>query len=41
MLGAELRNVIEATAVALPSLNNMRRNIRRQRDDHNMPAVPQ
>ena len=41
ILGAELRNVSEATAVALPSLSNMRRNIRRQRDDHNMPAVPQ
>ena len=41
MLGAALRNVSETTAVALPSLNNMRRNIRRQRDDHNMPAVPQ
>ena len=41
MLGAELRNVSKATAVALTSLNNMRCNIRRQRDDHNMPAVPQ
>ena len=41
ILGAELRNVSEATAVPLPSLNNMRRNIRCQRDDHNMPAVPQ
>ena len=41
ILGAELRNVSEATAVALPSLNNMRRNIRHQRDDLNMPAVPQ
>ena len=41
ILGAELQNVSEVTAVALPSLNNMRRNIRRQRDDHNMPAVPQ
>ena len=29
ILGAELRNVSEATAVALPSLNNMRRNINR------------
>ena len=41
ILGAELRNVDEATAAALPSLNNMRRNFCRQRDDHNMPAVPQ
>ena len=41
ILGAELRNVSQATAVALPSLNNMRRNIRRQRDDHKMPAFPQ
>ena len=40
-LGAELQNVSEAAAVALHSLNNMRSNIRRQRDDHNMPAVPQ
>ena len=30
ILRAELRNVSEATAVALPSLNNMRRIIRRQ-----------
>ena len=41
ILGAELRNVSEATAVALPSLSNMRRNIRRQRDYHSMPAAPQ
>ena len=41
ILVAELQNVSEASAVVLPSLNNMRRNIRRQRDDHNMPAVPQ
>ena len=41
ILGAELRNVSQATAVALPPLNNMRRNIRRQRDDHKMPAFPQ
>ena len=41
ILGAELQNVSEAIAVALPSLNIMRRNICRQRDDHNMPAVPQ
>ena len=27
ILGAELQNVSEATGVALPSLNNMRRNI--------------
>ena len=40
-VGAELRNVSEATTVALLSLNNMRRNIRRQRDDHNIPVVPQ
>ena len=41
ILRAELPNVSEATAVALPFLNNMRHNIRRQRDDHNMPAIPQ
>ena len=41
ILGSELRNVSEATVVALPSLNNMKHNIRRQRDDHNMPAVRQ
>ena len=41
ILGAELRNVSEAIALALPSLNITRRNIRRQRDGHNMPAVPQ
>ena len=41
ILWTELRNVSETTALALPSLSNMRHNIRRQRDDHNMPAVPQ
>ena len=41
ILGGELRNVSKATAVALPSLDTMRRNIDRQRDDHNMPAIRQ
>ena len=41
ILGAEVRNFNEATAVALLFLNNIRRNIHHQRDDHNMPGVPQ
>ena len=41
ILGVELQNFSKATAVALPSLNNMRCNICHQRDDHNMPVVPQ
>jgi len=38
ILGTELQDVSKA---ALPSLNNMRRNIRRNRDEHNMPPIPQ
>ena len=41
ILGAEVRNFNDATAVALLFLNNIRRNIHHQRDDHNMPGVPQ
>ena len=41
ILGAELQNINESTTVNLPALNNMRRNIRRQRGQNNMPPIPQ
>ena len=41
ILGAELQNMNESTTVNLPALNNMRRNIRRQRGQNNMPPIPQ
>ena len=41
ILGAELQNINESTSVNLPALNNMRRNIHRQRGQNNMPPIPQ
>lgn len=41
VLAAELQNVTEAAIVSLPCLNNVRRNIRRQRENNNdMPPIP-
>ena len=40
ILGAELQNINESTTVNLPALNNMRRNIRRQRSEQHAP-IPQ
>lgn len=41
VLAAELQNVSETSIVSLPCLNNVRRNIRRHREnDNDMPPVP-
>lgn len=41
ILGDKLQDVSEAAAVNLPAINNMRRNIRRQRQEHNVQPIPQ
>lgn len=40
ILGAELQNVSQSAAVNLPQLNNIKRNIRAQRKDQNVPPNP-
>ena len=40
ILGAELQNVSEGTAVVLPPMITLRRNIRYQRQERNLPPTP-
>ena len=40
ILGAEVTNISEGAAVNLPSMENLRRNIHRTREDRNAPPLP-
>ena len=40
ILGAELQNVSEGAAVVLPPMSTLRRNIRYQRQERNLPPTP-
>ena len=40
ILGAELQNVSEGAAVVLPPMSTLRRNIRYQQQERNLPPTP-